>query len=212
MLEKIVVFLCCYAAACGGDAVTPTDLPEISSISPNPIVEGRTAVLTGTNFSEIAASNTVKLDNVTLLVTEASATSLTVDVPAGCGPLRSANLQVTSGGTAGNTFGVTVAPDPAGAATQDVGLAVGEQIVFRQPRYCLGLPTSGGTAQYLVGIQSTGRSGAVTREVTVTGIPSGAPTAVSSAPVAAKALNVHPRSNPLAGGNPASRRRRACPQ
>jgi hypothetical protein len=209
LARAMVVLFCGYAAACGGDGVTPTpDPPEISSVSPNPIVEGQTAVLTGANFSEISASNTVKLDNLTLSVTEASATSLTVIVPAGCGPLRSASLQVTAGGAVGSAFDVTVAPDPAGAATQDVELAVGEQVVFRQPRHCLGLPTNGGAAQYLVGVQSTGRNGAATREVTVTGILSGAPTAVSSGPVAAKALNVLPRFNPLPedfGENSASR-------
>ncbi len=206
--RALVVLSAGYAAACGGDVATPTpDLPEIFSVFPSPMVEGQTAVLTGSNFSDISTSNIVRLDNVALLVTEASATSLTVTVPKGCGPVRSASLQVTSEGVVGAAFGVTVEPDPAGAATQDVELAVGEQIVFRQPKYCLRLPTNGGAAQYLVGIQSTGRNGATTRAVTVAGLASGTTMAVS-APVATAALSVSPRFDPVLGslvGSPSSR-------
>ena len=100
-LARSIVFLSCsYAAACGGDdpvAATP-DPPEISSVSPNPMVEGQTVILTGTNFSANAVSNTVTIDNATLPVTAASTTSLTVTIPEGCGPLRIASLRVTVSG------------------------------------------------------------------------------------------------------------------
>lgn len=189
-LARSIVFLSCgYAAACGGaDPVntdTTPDPPQISSVSPDPMVEGQPAILTGSNAN--TASNTVKIDNVTLLVTAASTTSLTVTIPEGCGPLRIANLQVTVGGITSSAFSATVAPDPDGDAIQNVALAVGDQVVYRQPRHCLGLPTNGGAAQYLLGVQSTGRNGSVTRQVTVKGSIFGAALAVSATPVAAAA-------------------------
>ena len=188
LARAIVLLSCGYVAACGGETLAPTpDLPAISSVSPNPMVEGQTAVLTGNNFSEVTASNTVTLNGKTLVVTAASPTSLTVTIPEGCGPLRTVSLQVTAGGIASSAFSATLAPDPAGEAILDVSLAVGEQMVFRQPRYCLGLPTNGGAAQYLVGVQSTGRNGATTRQITVAGTASGVPVA-GPAPQAAASV------------------------
>ncbi len=189
-----VSFSTLVAAACGGTPTCSSPLcenggsgggggdpagPEISSVVPSPMVEGRSAVLTGTDFSAIAASNSVTLNGLTLQVTAASETSLTVDIPAGCGPLRVASLQVTVGGSSSSLFSSTVAPNPTGPALQDVALAVGEQVVFRQPRLCLRLATGGAAAQYLVGIQSTGRDGTMTREVTVEGMVTGPAVALS---------------------------------
>ena len=203
---RSIVFLSLgFVAACGGGDPTSNnttpDAPQISSVSPDPMIEGQVAILTGTNFSPDMASNTVTMNSVTLVVTQASATSLTVTIPSGCGPLRSTDLRVTTSGVFGDVFGATVAPDPAGDAIQNVELAVGEQIVYRQPRHCLGLPTNGGAAQYLIGVQSTGLNGGVTRDVTVEGTITGA-APVPSAPVAA--VKASPgagrRSNPLSSG------------
>ena len=206
LARTIVILSCGYAAACG-ESVAPTpDPPQISSVSPNPIVEGQTATLTGFNFSESTAANIVTMNSVRLVVTEASATSLTVTIPAGCGPLRTASLRATVEGITGSSLSTTVAPDPDGEATQNVSLAVGEQVVFRQPRHCLGLPTNGGAAQYLVGIQSTGRSGYATRAVALTGTASGAAVAPQAPPPAAAgaAPNASPGLSPMAGDFAAS--------
>ena len=209
-LARSIVFLSCsYVAACGDPVANTPDPPHITGVSPSPMVEGQTATLTGTNFSANTVSNTVTIDNVTLAVTAASETSLTVTIPEGCGPLRIASLQVTIGGMAGNAFNAAVAPDP-GADIRDVSLAVGEQVVYRQPRHCFGLPTNGGTAQYLVGVQSTGRNGSVTRQVVVGGSAVGAALAGPATHVAAAltAPNVPPRRSPLwgnLGSSPVSR-------
>ena len=189
-LAHSIVFLAFgLVAACGGgDGPTNTDSgtnpSQISSVTPNPMVEGQSAVLTGTNFSPVAASNTVTMDNVPLTVTQASATSLTVTIPPGCGPLRTTSLRVTAAGVVGTAFSAMVAPDPAGDATQSVQLAIGEQVIYRQPRHCFDLPTNSGTAQYLIGIQSAGRLGTVTRDVTIEGTITGT-MLVSSVPAAA---------------------------
>jgi len=211
-IARSIIFLCLgYASACGGKdnpmkADPPTDpTPHITSISPDPIVEGQTATLTGTDFSPTASLNTVAMDDVTLVVTAASETSLTVTMPEGCGPLRTTNLTVTVGGRASDLFSATVAPDPAGPALQSVSLAVGDQVVYRQPRYCLDLPTNGTAAQYLLGIQSTGRDGNATREITVDGIATGsvlAPRPEGAAARAAASGTGLPTG--LYGQNPAS--------
>jgi hypothetical protein len=183
----------CSDPLCGGDN---SGGPTISSVSPSPMVEGQSAVLTGTDFSPNAASNTVTMNNVTLQVTAASETSLTITIPEGCGPLRAASLQVTVAGRAGSIFSSTVAPDPTGPTLQDVALAVGEQVVYRQPRHCLGLPTGGGSARYLLGIQSTGRDGSVTRDVIVDGMVTGAALAAPAPPVASSKAAVRRPSPP----------------
>ena len=176
---------------------------EISSVSPSPMIEGQSAVLTGTAFSPTAASNTVTMNNVTLEVTAASETSLTVTIPEGCGPLRVASLQVTVGGTAGSLFNSTVGPNPAGPSLQNVTLAVGEQIVYRQSRHCLGLATNGGAAQYLLGIQSTGRDGSVAKDVTVEGMATGPALVVPAPQVVASEPTARPPSGDF-GANPAA--------
>ena len=55
----------------------------ISAISTNIATVGETVKITGTGFSEVAADNTVSIGNIACTVTAASATELSVTVPAG---------------------------------------------------------------------------------------------------------------------------------
>ncbi len=58
--------------------------PVISSFSPVLGLPGDTVIITGTGFSTVAGNNTVKFsNNVTAMITAATATQLTVTVPAG---------------------------------------------------------------------------------------------------------------------------------
>ena len=57
--------------------------PVITSFSPTAGAAGTTVTITGTGFSNSAASNLVRFGSVITQVTSASATSLTVSVPAG---------------------------------------------------------------------------------------------------------------------------------
>src|SRR5579884_1753123 len=63
------------------DAQTP--VPTISSISPLSAFTGATVMITGTNFNATASSNIVYFGAVQATVTAASASNLTVTVPAG---------------------------------------------------------------------------------------------------------------------------------
>ncbi|HUC80670.1 MAG TPA: FG-GAP-like repeat-containing protein [Flavisolibacter sp.] len=59
--------------------------PIISSFSPQSGPVGAAVLITGSNFSSIPANNTVYFGGVRAMVSAASATSLTVNVPAGAG-------------------------------------------------------------------------------------------------------------------------------
>lgn len=56
-------------------------LPTITSFSPASGVVGTTVIITGTNFDAIPASNTVKFNNTTAVVSAATTTQLTTTVP-----------------------------------------------------------------------------------------------------------------------------------
>lgn len=68
-------------------ATSPADFtalsPTVSGFTPKNSIVGATVVISGTNFSPMAANNMVKFNGVTATVSEASATSLTVIVPEG---------------------------------------------------------------------------------------------------------------------------------
>ena len=50
----------------------------VASVNPNPLVEGQTASITGAGFSSIVGENTVVVDGVTAVVTQATTTSLNI--------------------------------------------------------------------------------------------------------------------------------------
>ncbi|SKC61268.1 IPT/TIG domain-containing protein [Ohtaekwangia koreensis] len=68
-------------------ATSPADFtavsPTVASFTPKSSIVGSTVVITGTNFSPTAANNVVKFNGVNATVSQATATSLTVIVPAG---------------------------------------------------------------------------------------------------------------------------------
>jgi len=57
--------------------------PTITSFTPTSGTTGTTVVITGTNYSIIAANNTVSFNGVETIVLASSASQLTVTVPAG---------------------------------------------------------------------------------------------------------------------------------
>jgi hypothetical protein len=82
-------------------------LPGITGMTPNNGILGASIVLSGGGFDSIPGNNTVKFGTTPATVSAASATSLTITVPAGVS--GSQNIHVTVGGlTSGNqTFEVT---------------------------------------------------------------------------------------------------------
>jgi hypothetical protein len=84
-------------------------------------------------------------------VTSASATTLTVTVPAyDCQPARSVNVQVTVGGLGSNTLA-----HPLKSVAGNITLAVGQQQILLDPaQFCLRFSASAASEAYLIGVQS----------------------------------------------------------
>lgn len=186
-LPALVLSLAMLTACGGGDGdgngggTTPnTPPPQILSVSPDTLVEGQTAIITGLNFAASATGNFLLLNGVVTPITSATPTQVTFLVPAECGPIRIVTLQVSVNSVTSNTVSVPLRPDSDGQQ-----LEPGEQLLLRsQTSYCINLPAGSGTARYLLGIQSTGENATIKRSVTVRGARG------SAAAVAAQAARI----------------------
>ena len=94
----------------------PPPVPVIYSFAPAKARGGETVVLSGTNFSDVAASNIVYFGAVRAVVTQASPTSLTVTVPAGA---TYAPPSVAVGGLMGYASSAFLPTYPGGGAPID---------------------------------------------------------------------------------------------
>jgi hypothetical protein len=108
-------------------AVTVISTPVVASITPALLTPGVAMTITGTGFAATPAQNGVRIAGVNATVTAASATQLTVTVPATaqlpCNATRPATVSVTVGGLSGTTA------HPLQVATQRT-LNVGEALTF----------------------------------------------------------------------------------
>lgn len=125
--------------------------PQIGSISPNPLVPGATATLTGTSFNATPGSNTVLIGGQAATVTGGSPTSLTVTVP--CVSSGTVPVTVASSGMQGATF-----THPLQVTQRTVG--VGEALVLTSSSasQCNELTSAGGSARYVVAVFSANSS------------------------------------------------------
>jgi hypothetical protein len=132
-------------------SLTASDVVKLDDVSPDALVEGESATLTGSGFSTSASDNKVYVDGALALVTSATATTLEITVPAfDCKPTRDAPVRVVVGSEGSNAIERSVK----GKGTA-VDLAVGEQLIVRDPtKFCLQLGESAIPASYLVGAQS----------------------------------------------------------
>jgi hypothetical protein len=150
--------------------VNAPTVPAISAVSPNPLVPGQAATLTGQNFSPIPNNNSVTIGGAPVNVTQASATSLTVTVPSSLCVPGVAEVKVTVGGRASNAI-----QQPALEGGTAVNVAQGQQTIFSNPtEFCFSFPASGANESYLIGVQSLSESAASLTGVAV-GAASGTP-------------------------------------
>ena len=149
--------------------------PQITSISPSPLVPGATATLTGTNFDATAANNVVTIGGVAASITGATTTSLTVTVP--CTASGSVPIAVTRGGMRGATFNH---PLLVPQRTLAVGASV---IVSNQAEVgCNEITASGVNSRYVVAVYNTSTTPTSTVAVQVSGDPAGPPAPSLAAP------------------------------
>jgi hypothetical protein len=146
------------------NATTPLS-PTISSITPDTLVEGQSAVLTGTNFDATAGNNVVTIDGTQATVTLASSTSLTVTVPTyGCAPARLVTVSVTVATETGIKPNVPLHP------SAFVNMAVGDMSIVQDPtKFCLNFrATATGAEQYAIGMSAPAETPGTVLPFTVT--------------------------------------------
>lgn len=132
-------------------SLTASDIVHLESVSPDTLVEGGSATLTGTGFGVGVAGNKVYVDGAEAVVTAASESSIQITVPSyDCRPTRDVPVRVVVGSEGSNGVDRRIL----GKGTA-VTLAVGEQLIVRDPSMlCLQLGESATPASYLVGVQS----------------------------------------------------------
>jgi hypothetical protein len=156
-------------------AGNPADAPQITSVTPSPLVEGQAATITGTKFGSTANANIVRIGGVFASVTAASATSLQIIVPdLNCAPAQNVSVDVT---VAGNVSAPrSQAFTPGGAPFT---LAQGRQVLLGVPaNFCLQFPASNASETYLIGVQSVSE---VVTNVTPVTVAAQAPTGAAEA-------------------------------
>ena len=153
------------------DVLTPPPV-LVASVNPNPLIEGEPASITGVGFSANVGENTVTLDGVAAVVTQATSTALNIVVPAfDCLPKRSVGVQVTVAAEPSNVSNTTVSPAIL------VLMAVGDQVILEDPSgFCMQFDESAGAERYIFGVQSVSEVAATLTSVRVSStIPGAAP-------------------------------------
>lgn len=144
----------------------------LTTVAPDPMVEGGPAVLTGTGFDVTPANNTVMVGGVQATVTAATATTLDITVPAfNCQPARDVDVTVTVSGFTSNAVSQPLNP------AAFVSLAVGQQQILQTPAtFCLQFPTTAADERYLIGVQSISDVFSTLTAITLTGVTGTGPT------------------------------------
>lgn len=159
--------------SCGGEPSGPTtpDPVAVTAVTPNPIVAGQTATITGTGFSATPASNTVTIGGISMTVTSSTATQLQVNVPSNaCLPSTAVDVRVTVAGETSNPFSGQFQ-----SSTPPLSLAVGKQTLIQTPaNFCIQFAASTANESYLIGLQSISASVTSVTAATVAGVAGGA--------------------------------------
>ena len=144
----------------------------IASVNPSSMVEGSAASITGLGFSSDPASNTVTVDGVAAIVTQATTTALNIVVPTfDCLPTRSVDVLVTVAGETSNASSATASP------ASFLGMAVGDQLILGDPSgFCMQFDANAGAERYIFGVQSVSEVASTVTPVRVSStIPAAAP-------------------------------------
>ncbi len=140
----------------GSPSITPIQFTAtavtlfLSTVSPDPLVEGQAATLTGTGFDPTPANNTVTVGGATATVTAAAATQLDIVVPTlNCQPAQDQNVIVTVASISTNTVAQRLNP------ASFLAVGVGQQLLITDPAsFCLQFAASAANEAYLIGVQS----------------------------------------------------------
>jgi hypothetical protein len=128
-----------------------TAAPQVTGVSPNPLVPGASATLTGINFSATPTSDSVLIGGQKAPVSAASPTSLTVTVP--CAATGSQPVTVKVGAMRGAAFN-----HPLQVTQHTVGVGQALVLTDAASSYCNELTSAGGAARYIVSVFSASTS------------------------------------------------------
>jgi hypothetical protein len=148
----------------------------VTGVSPNPLIEGQGATITGQGFSQIPSNNQVKIDGIVAVVSSATTTTLDIVVPyTGCKPARQVDVQVKMLADPSNVVRHPMNP----GALQ---MSVGEELLAQNPaHFCLQLAGGAQSNAYLIGLQSVSEDISSVTSAVVTGVGAGA--GLSTAPL-----------------------------
>lgn len=168
------------AGGAGSGGASGSAVLSLASGAPSQLIAGESAVIGGTGFSTTRSDNVVTLAGVPLVVTAATASTLTVTVPTAfpCGPARTVSLSVSA-------RGAQAARDVVLRAARPRPLAPGESAIFGEADRCVELPTAG--SRYMVAVVHSGRAVSAIAPFEVVGSTAASP-GVAAAPAAAAAL------------------------
>jgi hypothetical protein len=161
-------------AAAGGTSgssqiiVTSAPAVVIAAVSPGVLQSGQTATISGTGFGATPAENSVTIAGQAAQVLTATATTLTVTVPAGtCVPAQEVPVRVTVGPNQDERRHPW-------RPSSFLSVAVGQQL--RLPTagsHCLQFEESQGPAVFLIGVQSVSTTASQLTPVSVRGVAPG---------------------------------------
>ncbi|HYW07229.1 MAG TPA: IPT/TIG domain-containing protein, partial [Longimicrobium sp.] len=128
-----------------------TIAPQVTGVSPSPMVRRGTVTITGINFDPTPANNIVNIGGINVVPSAATATSLTITVP--CVPSKDVPIYATRGNLRGESTAF-----PATGSQRTVG--IGQALFLTDPVdvACTDLSSVGGTARYIVSVYSASTS------------------------------------------------------
>jgi hypothetical protein len=128
-----------------------TAAPQVTAISPNPLVPGTCPPHTGINFRALTTHDSVWVGGQRAPVTGASTTSLTITVPCTNSGSRAVNVKVA--GMKGADFN-----HPLQVTQQNLGVGQAVVLTSAASSYCNELSNASGAARYLVAVFSSNTS------------------------------------------------------
>jgi hypothetical protein len=150
-----------------------TAAPQVTGVSPNPLVPGASATLTGVNFNATPGNNAVSIGGRAATVTGGSTTSLTVTVP--CTSSGSVPVFVTAGGMKGATFS-----HPLQVTQRSLGVGQALVLTSSAASQCNELAPTGTAARYVVTVFSVSTSPSSNSPFQFSGDPEGSDPAVQA--------------------------------
>ncbi len=157
------------AAGLSGDPVmftaTGTNL-AVTGVSPDPMIEGGTATISGNGFSPVPGNTTVTVDGVSANVTSVLLNTIEIDVPTyDCQPARLVDVVVTVSGVSED---ISHELNP----TAFLSVPVGQQLMIQDPdEFCLQFDESAaGGDEYVLGLSAAAETPTAALPFSVTSV------------------------------------------